>query len=33
VYLNGSAWYAVHPMLRDWVMNRAATLAASAAAG
>lgn len=32
-YLNGSAWYAVHPMLRDWVKSRAATLAATAAVG
>jgi hypothetical protein len=22
-YLNGSVWYAVHPMLRDWVKQRA----------
>lgn len=27
-YLNGSAWYAVHPMLRDWVKSRATALSA-----
>ena len=27
-YLNGDTWYAVHPMLRDWVLRRGATLAA-----
>ena len=21
-YLNGDAWYAIHPLLRDWVMAR-----------
>ncbi|GKT25286.1 hypothetical protein AVHM3334_17475 [Acidovorax sp. SUPP3334] len=31
-YLNGSAWYAVHPMLRDWVQKRAAALKASSSA-
>jgi hypothetical protein len=30
-YLNGDTWYAVHPMLRDWVLQRGATLAAAAA--
>lgn len=29
-YLNGDSWYAVHPMLRDWVAQRAAALAAEA---
>lgn len=32
VYLNGEAWYAVHPLLRDWVAERAARAAPSAAA-
>ena len=32
-YLNGDNWYAVHPMLRDWVLQRGATLAALAAPG
>lgn len=26
VYLNGSAWYAVHPLLRQWMQQRTATL-------
>lgn len=29
-YLNGQNWYAVHPMLRDWVLNRANELQAQA---
>jgi GTPase SAR1 family protein len=28
VYLNGDQWYAVHPMLHDWVRERAKTAAA-----
>lgn len=31
-YLNGEAWYAVHPLLRDWVLERAARLVAEAPA-
>ena len=31
-YLNGSTWYALHPMVRGWVQARAARLAAEAAA-
>lgn len=27
-YLNGEAWYAVHPLLRDWVVSKAARTAA-----
>ena len=30
VYLNGTPWYAVHPMLRQWVHERAARLAGEA---
>ena len=32
VYLNGEAWYAVHPLLRQWVLDRAARLQADTAA-
>ncbi len=32
VYLNGEAWYAVHPLLRGWVAERAGRLAAEATA-
>lgn len=32
VYLNGEPWYAVHPLLRDWVAERAARQAAAPAA-
>ena len=32
VYLNGEAWYAVHPLLRQWVLERAARLQADTAA-
>ena len=37
-YLNGEAWYAVHPLLRDWVVSKAAraavdTVAAMGVAG
>ena len=31
-YLNGSTWYALHPMVRGWVQARAARLEAEAAA-
>ena len=31
-YLNGTTWYALHPMARSWVHERAARLAAEAAA-
>ncbi|MDT7835529.1 KAP family NTPase [Aquabacterium sp. OR-4] len=31
-YLNGSTWYAVHPMAREWVHQRAERLTAEAAA-
>ena len=31
-YLNGSSWYALHPMVRGWVHERAARLVAEAAA-
>ena len=31
-YLNGSSWYALHPMVRGWVSVRAARLVAEAAA-
>lgn len=31
VYLNGHTWYAVHPLLRDWVRHRASSSAATAA--
>ena len=30
VYLNGEAWYGVHPMLREWVLQRAAAATAAA---
>lgn len=30
-YLNGQSWYAVHPLLRDWVRERAGRLEAGAA--
>jgi hypothetical protein len=30
-YLNGETWYAVHPMLRDWVLQRAAAMSANGA--
>ena len=30
VYLNGEPWYAVHPLLRSWVAERAARLGAAA---
>ena len=33
VYLNGEQWYAVHPMLHDWVHERAKPAAVSAANG
>ena len=32
VYLNGEDWYAVHPLLRQWVLERAARLQADTAA-
>ena len=32
VYLNGEPWYAVHPLLRDWVAERAGRLATEAKA-
>ena len=31
-YLNGEAWYAVHPLLRDWVVSKAARAAADTVA-
>ena len=31
-YLNGSAWFALHPMVRGWVQERATRLATEAAA-
>ena len=30
VYLNGDAWYGVHPLLREWVLQRQAAAAAQA---